>query len=121
MPASGTSTAPNCCSGSGWTPGSWVRPAGAGTAGQLWDDTVAVMADGVRDGRIITTGPRYWTSPGGESSRRKDPGCCHFPAPEDAHFVYRRHGQECRVCGTAVSLVEHAARKLYWCPVCQGG
>ena len=28
--------------------------------GRLWDDTVAMMSDGVRDGRIITTPPRYW-------------------------------------------------------------
>ncbi|MDQ4046771.1 MAG: Fpg/Nei family DNA glycosylase, partial [Actinomycetota bacterium] len=28
-------------------------------------------------------------------------------------------GQPCRLCGTAVALAEHAARKLYWCPSCQ--
>ena len=33
-------------------------------AGRLWDDTVAMMSDGVRDGRIITTPPRYWDGQG---------------------------------------------------------
>jgi len=76
-------------------------------AGLLWDDTAAVMADGVRDGRIITTTAGFWT--------RSD----QLPPGEEAHFVYRRHGQPCRVCGTTVALAEHAARKLYWCPSCQ--
>lgn len=79
----------------------------AEAAGLLWDDTAAVMADGVRDGRIITTTAAFW---GDRNS---------LPPAEDAHFVYRRHGQPCRICGTAVALAEHAARKLYWCPSCQ--
>jgi endonuclease-8/formamidopyrimidine-DNA glycosylase len=76
-------------------------------AGLLWDDTAAVMSDGVRDGRIITTTASFWT--------RSD----QLPPGEEAHFVYRRHGQPCRICGTTVALAEHAARKLYWCPSCQ--
>jgi formamidopyrimidine-DNA glycosylase len=76
-------------------------------AGLLWDDTAAVMSDGVRDGRIITTTAGFWT--------RSD----QLPPGEEAHFVYRRHGQPCRICGTTVALAEHAARKLYWCPSCQ--
>jgi formamidopyrimidine-DNA glycosylase len=88
-----------------WLPGTALT---AGAARLLWDDTVAVMSDGVRDGRIITTGPRYWSVPPSE-----------LPAPEESHFVYRRHGQDCRDCGAAVALTELAARKLYWCPGCQ--
>ena len=79
----------------------------AEAAGLLWDDTAAVMSEGVRDGRIITTTTGFWT--------RSD----QLPPGEEAHFVYRRHGQPCRVCGTTVALAEHAARKLYWCPSCQ--
>jgi formamidopyrimidine-DNA glycosylase len=107
-----------------WLPGA-ALPAEA--AGRLWDDTVATMTDGVRDGRIITTPARYWTradssaapdvtgpdAPAGRGRR--------LPAPEDAHFVYRRQGLECRDCGAAVALTEHGARKLYWCPACQHG
>jgi endonuclease-8/formamidopyrimidine-DNA glycosylase len=88
-----------------WLPGSALP---AGSAGLLWDDTVAMMSDGVRDGRIITTPASYWT---GQGDR--------LPEPEEAHFVYRRQGLDCRDCGTAVALTEHAARKLYWCPACQ--
>ncbi|MFC9353579.1 Fpg/Nei family DNA glycosylase [Arthrobacter sp. NPDC057013] len=83
------------------------RALGEDAAGLLWDDTAAVMADGVRDGRIITTTDGFWT--------RSD----QLPPGEEAHFVYRRHGQPCRVCGAPVALAEHAARKLYWCPSCQ--
>ncbi|WP_457974552.1 Fpg/Nei family DNA glycosylase [Arthrobacter sp. D1-17] len=83
------------------------RALSADAAALLWDDTAAVMADGVRDGRIITTTPGYWSDPGS------------LPPNEEAHFVYRRHGQPCRVCGTAVELAGHAGRKLYWCPTCQ--
>lgn len=84
------------------------RSLSASAAGRVWDDTAAVMADGVRDGRIITTTAGYWSDP------------ATLPPNEEAHFVYRRHGQPCRVCGTVVALAEHAARKLYWCPICQG-
>jgi len=83
------------------------RALSADDAARLWDDTAAVMADGVRDGRIITTTPGYWSDQ------------CSLPPNEEAHFVYRRHGQPCRVCGTAVELAEHAGRKLYWCTACQ--
>ncbi|QDY90890.1 Fpg/Nei family DNA glycosylase [Arthrobacter sp. UKPF54-2] len=95
-----------------WLPGSALP---AESAGLLWDDTVAMMSDGVRDGRIITTPPRYWTGTG--KAGTGETGA--LPDPADAHFVYRRHGLDCRDCGTAVALTEHAARKLYWCPGCQ--
>jgi endonuclease-8/formamidopyrimidine-DNA glycosylase len=90
-----------------WLPG---RSLDAEAAGGLWEDTVRVMSDGVRDGRIITTPSSFWTQP--------DDG---LPAPDEAHFVYRRHGLDCRDCGGTVGLTDLAARKLYWCPVCQQG
>ena len=93
-----------------WLPGTALGPE---AAGRLWDDTVAMMSDGVRDGRIITTPPRYWSASAGGGSRGG------LPAPDEAHFVYRRHGLDCRDCGSAVALTELGARKLYWCPSCQ--
>ncbi len=87
-----------------WTPGITL---GMEAAGLLWDDTVAAMSDGVRDGRIITTPAALWS--GGEAG----------PLDGEAHYVYQRAGQDCRRCGTAVALTEIAARKLYWCPGCQ--
>lgn len=95
-----------------WLPGAALPPE---AAGRLWDDTVAMMSDGVRYGRIITTPARYW---GGQASSSGGLGGG-LPAAADAHFVYRRQGLDCRDCGTAVALTEHAARKLYWCPSCQ--
>jgi formamidopyrimidine-DNA glycosylase len=77
--------------------------------GALWDDLVTLMRAGVRSGRIVTTRPEH-------RSRRTGP-----VRREDAHYVYRRHGLPCRVCGTAVELREAAGRKLYWCPTDQAG
>lgn len=90
-----------------WLPG---RSLDAEAAVGLWEDTVSVMSDGVRDGRIITTPPGYWTEP-----------AAGLPAPEESHFVYRRHGLDCRNCGNPVALTDLGARKLYWCPACQQG
>lgn len=73
----------------------------------LWDDTAAVMSDGVRDGRIITTAPVHW----GEGAA--------LPAGNDAHYVYKRQGLPCRVCAVPVALAGLGGRKLYWCPGCQ--
>ncbi len=87
-----------------WTPGSSLN---VETAGCLWDDTVAAMSDGVRDGRIITTSPAWWS--GGNAGALDG----------EAHFVYKRQGQPCRRCGELVGMAEIGARKLYWCPGCQ--
>ncbi|GAA3695053.1 formamidopyrimidine-DNA glycosylase [Zhihengliuella alba] len=73
----------------------------------LWDDLCALMAAGVRDGRIITT----------EAADRPDPESPVWP--EQAYYVYQRAGQACRRCGGAVRMAEVSARKLYWCPGCQ--
>ncbi|MFZ3452263.1 Fpg/Nei family DNA glycosylase [Arthrobacter sp. 7Tela_A1] len=80
-----------------------------GTALDLWKDAVALMADGVAAGRIVTTRPEH-------RSDHAQP----VPASE-AHYVYKRQGLPCRICGTAVAMTDMAARKLYWCPSCQAG
>ncbi len=73
----------------------------------LWEDLVPLMRAGVRSGRIITTRSEH-------RGRRTGPA-----RREDAHYVYRRHGQACRVCGATIELRDAAGRKLYWCPVDQ--
>uniref|UniRef100_UPI003217D6AC DNA-formamidopyrimidine glycosylase family protein n=1 Tax=uncultured Arthrobacter sp. TaxID=114050 RepID=UPI003217D6AC len=74
-----------------WLPGTGLP---AETARRLWDDTVAMMSDGVRDGRIITTPPRYWNgSDGAVAGSGGARGT--LPAPEQSHFVYRRQGLDC--------------------------
>jgi len=74
----------------------------------LWSDLVALMRAGVRTGRIVTTHPQ--DRPRGGRTR---------PRPEDSHYVYRRTGLPCRVCGTPVATEVMAGRNLFWCPVCQ--
>lgn len=102
-----------------WLPGASLPEA---EARKLWRDIVSVMNDGVADGRIITTTPKYWTGNGrtaraGSAAAIKTDS---FPAREEAHFVYKRNGLPCRVCGTTVLMAELVGRKLYWCPYCQG-
>lgn len=92
-----------------WLPGTALS---SSAAGLLWDDAAAVMADGVRDGRIITTPPVYWEPDYWE------PGTV-LPSGSDSHFVYKREGQPCRICAAPVAITEMGGRKLYWCPGCQ--
>jgi formamidopyrimidine-DNA glycosylase len=75
--------------------------------GRLWADLVALMRAGVRLGRIVTTRPEDRERRRGAARR------------EDAHYVYRRTGLPCRVCGTEVRTEVMVGRNLYWCPVCQ--
>ncbi|MCU1571952.1 MAG: formamidopyrimidine-DNA glycosylase [Micrococcaceae bacterium] len=85
-------------------PGSRLDP---GRAAALWQDIAKIMLDGVHEGRIVTTLPED----------RDDDA---VPVPQtEAHYVYKRTGLPCRICGTAVVMAEHAGRKLYWCPNCQ--
>jgi endonuclease VIII len=72
----------------------------------MWRDLVKVMKAGLRDGRIVTTRSA--------DRRRGNP-----VRTEDAHYVYRRTGQPCRVCGTPVATELMATRNLFWCPTCQ--
>jgi endonuclease-8 len=74
---------------------------------------VALMADGVRTGRIDTVRPEHLTD--AELDVRH-----HEAGPRRGHsYVYRRAGEPCRVCGTRVRTRELQARNLYWCARCQ--
>ncbi|HJQ03629.1 MAG TPA: DNA-formamidopyrimidine glycosylase family protein [Jatrophihabitans sp.] len=73
----------------------------------MWLDLVALMRHGVRVGRIETVRPA-------ERVRKRGP-----LAPDEARYVYRRHGLPCRICGTEVRIEMLVGRKLYWCPSCQ--
>lgn len=105
-------------------PGSSVEPE---VAAALWDDLVGLMQHGVRHGRIITTGPEFWEegSATGTAVAATESGAAAgvpadvLPDGPDAHFVYRRHGLPCRICGTTIITAEMAGRNLYWCPSCQ--
>ena len=78
---------------------------------RMWTDLVALMKDGVRKGRIDTV------------HAANMPHVTGRPPRVDRHggevYVYRRTGQPCLVCGTAITRVPMAGRNLYRCPVCQ--
>lgn len=79
----------------------------AGTLMLLWDDLVVLLRAGVRAGRIVTTLPEDRERPAGR------------PRRVDSHYVYGRVDLPCRMCGTPVLDAPIAARRLFWCPVCQ--
>ena len=79
----------------------------------IWDDLVELMAEGEETGRIDTVRAEHTPEAMGREPRKDDHG--------GEVYVYRRAGLPCHVCGTPVETGEMAARKIYWCPVCQPG
>jgi endonuclease-8 len=74
----------------------------------LWQDWATLLADGIRDGAILT---REDLDAEGRAAALADVTL--------RHWVYGRAGLPCRVCGTPVVVEEMAARKLHFCPSCQ--
>ena len=83
-----------------YTPG---RDVPRETFDAVWADLVKLMRAGVRANRIVTTRP--------EDRPRRSP-----IRIEDAHYVYRRTGLPCRLCGTPVAHAVLQTRNLFWCP-----
>ncbi|SNQ49438.1 Endonuclease 8 1 [Frankia canadensis] len=77
----------------------------------LWADLAALMADGVRTGRIDTVRPAHTPEAMGRPPRVDDHG--------GEVYVYRRAGLPCLVCATEVRSTTLAGRNLFWCPTCQ--
>jgi len=77
----------------------------------IWDDLVALMAEGVRTGRIDTVRPEHTPEAMGRPPRSDDHG--------GEVYVYRRAGQPCHVCGATVRTEGLAGRNSFWCPRCQ--
>jgi endonuclease-8 len=75
---------------------------------QMWREAGPLMRAGMVDRRIVTT-----LAKDRDHTRGK-------VRVGDEHYVYRRNGQPCRVCGTKVMKREgFAGRNLFWCAVCQ--
>ncbi|TFC89573.1 Fpg/Nei family DNA glycosylase [Cryobacterium sinapicolor] len=74
----------------------------------LWQDWAYLLKIGVETGQMMTRDGLSDAAYGRALRRRAD-----------RHWVYKREGLPCRVCGTHIALEEMAARKLYWCPECQ--
>lgn len=79
----------------------------------IWKDAFPLMRAGMTDRRIVTTQPEDRPSNQGRKRPRLK------VAKEEAHYVYRRNGKPCFVCGTTVLKREMATRNLFWCPSCQ--
>ena len=77
----------------------------------MWSDLCALMAEGVKTGRIDTVRPEHEPEAMGREPRVDDHG--------GEVYVYRRTGESCFVCGTGVRREVHAGRNLFWCPRCQ--
>ncbi len=73
----------------------------------LYKDAVTLMPHAMVDRRIVTTKPRDRPHKRGEA------------LSEEAHYVYRRTGRPCFICGTPVKTQIMASRNLFWCPTCQ--
>ena len=83
------------------------RDVDADTWTAMWADLVTLMRAGARLGRIVTTRPEHRARRRGAVQRA------------DAHYVYRRTGLPCRICGTEVRTEVMVGRNLFWCPTCQ--
>ena len=91
-----------------------LRPGQTLRAGQwraMWDDLCALMAEGVRLGRIDTVRPEHTPEAMGRAARADDHG--------GEVYVYRRTGQPCLVCERPIRTEVLAGRNLFWCPRCQ--
>jgi endonuclease-8 len=78
---------------------------------ELWEDLEALMAEGVRVGRIDTVRPEHTPEAMGRPPRQDDHG--------GEVYVYRRTGQPCLVCGSTVRTDVLVGRNIFWCPQCQ--
>jgi endonuclease-8 len=74
----------------------------------LWRDWAHLLQIGVNTGQMMTMDDLS-----GDDYRLA------MKNRADRHWVYKREGLPCRVCGTHITLEEMGARKLYWCPSCQ--
>ena len=74
----------------------------------LWRDWVHLLEIGVTTGQMMTMDDLNEAEWRAAMANRAD-----------RHWVYKREGLSCRVCGTHVALELMATRKLYWCPKCQ--
>ena len=77
------------------------------TLRSIWREAGALMKAAMVDRRIVTTKPKDRPHKRGQALK------------EEAHYVYRRQGKPCFVCGTEILTKVMAGRNLFWCPVCQ--
>lgn len=74
----------------------------------LWKLTGQELRRGLKAGRIVTVEP---ADVGATRRSQLD--------KRTRLYVYKREGQPCRRCQTAIGMVPLAGRKAWWCPSCQ--
>jgi len=87
------------------------RPASSheeSTIRALWKDWATLLADGVKTGVMVTR------SDLDAAGRTKA-----LSSSAQRHYVYKREGKPCVVCGHNVVMDIMVTRKLYLCPHCQ--
>jgi endonuclease-8 len=87
------------------TPGKLVSES---AARELWRDWAHLLTIGVETGQMMTMDDLDVVSYRKALAKQRD-----------RHWVYKRAGLPCRVCGTNITLEIVGARKLYWCQSCQ--
>ncbi len=80
----------------------------AATLRAIWKEARPLLEAGMVDRRIVTTLVKH------RPHKDENPAL-----KQEVHYVYRRHGKPCWVCGTTVLKEDMAGRSLYWCPTCQ--
>jgi endonuclease-8 len=80
----------------------------ADTVRALWRDWTKLLRIGVETGQMMTMDDLD------DEAYRKA-----MASREDRHWVYKREGLPCRICGTHILMEMMAGRKLYWCPKTQ--
>jgi formamidopyrimidine-DNA glycosylase len=79
------------------------------TLRELWRDWVTLLRIGVKSGQMMTMD--------GLTVGKKRAALANRA---DRHWVYHRTGEPCRICSTPIQMEMMEARKLYFCPTCQG-
>ncbi len=80
-------------------------------AKELWATIVDQLRRGVRLNRIVTI-----TEQDAQTIAGSTPGRLRR---DESLYVYKRQGEPCRRCGTAIKFAELAGRRIWWCPRCQ--
>ena len=85
-----------------------ARDVSAEDAKALWELSVDLLSIGLRLNRIVTRDPQ-------ELGRRS---MARIPDSERL-YVYKRAGEPCRRCHTAIVWADVGGRRVWWCPQCQ--
>jgi endonuclease VIII len=75
---------------------------------RLWTTLRRMLRAGERAGRIVTVDPAEVGAPRAAAV-----------ADHERLYVYRRTGESCRRCSTAVHVSDLGTRRMYSCPTCQ--